>query len=154
MPQHDGPHQLSAIETALLTLANPSLDSRVSLIGPNTLELLCALVRRGSADASATRVSDRPQPATADIAIIADAASPDCLMRAIAHARRILAPLGIIVLHVAPKPGEPGDPGDALPQQAGRLLLLHGFTAIRVIRCSGETLMRAELPLFGRLTCI
>lgn len=148
MLQHDVPSQPSAIEAALLRLADPSLDSRVSLVGPNTLELLCALVRRGSADVSATRVSDRPHSATADVAIIAGAASPDCLMRAIAHARRILAPLGTIVLHVA------ADPADALPQQVGRVLLLHGFTGIHVVRCSGETLIRAELPLFGRLACI
>lgn len=148
MPEHDGPpHQPSVIGAALLTLADPSLDSRVSLIGPNTLELLCALVRRGSADVSATRVSDWPHPATADVAIIPDPASPDCLMRAVAHARRILAPLGTIALHVA------ADPADALPQQVGRLLLLHGFTRIRVVRFAGETLIRAELPLFGRLAC-
>ncbi len=147
-PEHDGPpHQPGAIGAALLTLADPSLESRVSLIGPNTLELFCALVRRGNADVSATRVSDRPHPATADVAIIPGVASPDCLVRAIAHARRILSPLGTIALHVA------ADPADALPQQVGRLLLLHGFTAIRVVRLSGETLIRAELPLFGRLAC-
>lgn len=152
MPKHDDhSHQTSGIEAALLTLAAPSLGSRVSLIGPNTLELLCALVRRGSADVSATRVGARainwPDPATTDVTIIRHAASPECLMRAIAHARKILAPLGTIALHLA------ADPADALPQQAGRLLLLHGFTCIRVVRASGETLIRAELPPFGRLAC-
>ncbi len=147
-PEHDEPpHQPSVVGDALLALADPSVESRVSLIGPNTLELFCALVRRGSADVSATRVSDWPHPATADVAIIPGIASPDCLVRAIAHARRILSPLGTIALHVA------ADPADALPQQVGRLLLLHGFTAIRVVRLSGETLIRAELPLFGRLAC-
>jgi len=146
--EHDGPpHQVSAAEAALLTLADPSLDSRVSLIGPHTLELLCALVRRGSTNVLALRVSDRTHAGTADVAMIPDIMSPDCLGRAIAHARRVLAPLGTVAIHLL------ADPADALSQQAGQLLLLHGFTAIRVVDFCGETLIRGELPLYGRLGC-
>jgi len=150
---HGGPphqissHQISAAEAALLTLADPSLGSRISLIGPHTLELLCALVRRGSTNVLATRLRDRPQAGTADVAIIPDVMSSDCLGRAIAHARRVLAPLGTIAIHLLT------DPADALSQQAGQLLLLHGFSAIRVVDFCGETLMRGELPLYGRLGC-
>jgi len=148
MPEHDGyPHQLSAAEAALLTVADPSPESRVSLIGPNTLELLCALLWHGIADVAATRVCDRPQAGTADVAVIAHVVSPDCLERAIAHARRVLAPLGTVAIHLA------ADPADALSQQAGRLLLLHGFDPIRVFDHAGNTLTRAELPLHGRLAC-
>lgn len=148
VPGHDGyPHPLSAAEAALLTVADPSPESRVSLIGPNTLELLCALLRHGSTDVSATRVCDRPHAGTADVAIIAHVLSPDCLERAIAHARRVLAPLGTVAIHLA------ADPADALSQQAGRLLLLHGFNAVRVFDHGGETLLRGELPLHGRLAC-
>lgn len=148
MPGHDGcPCPLSAAEAALLAVADPSPESRVSLIGPNTLELLCALLRRGSADVSAMRVCDRPQAGTADVAIIAHVAAPDCLERAIAHARRVLTPLGTVAIHL------PASPADALSQQAGHLLLLHGFIAIRVLDHGGDTLVRAELPLCGRLPC-
>ena len=148
MPGHDGcPCQLSAAEAALLAVADPSPESRVSLIGPNTLELLCALLRRGSNDVSAMRVCDRPQAGTADVAVIAHVASPDCLERAIAHARRILTPLGTVAIHLATSPV------DALSQRAGCLFLLHGFTAIHVLDHDGETLIRAELPLHGRLPC-
>lgn len=148
MPEHDGlPHQPSADEAALLALADPSPDSRISLIGPHTLELLCALLRRGTADVSATRLNDRPQAGTADIAIIPHVDAPECLEQAIAHARRALTPLGTIAIHLAVHPG------DALSLQAGRLLLLHGFTAVRVVEFSGDTLIRAELPLHGRLAC-
>jgi len=146
--EHDGPpHHVSAAEAALLTMADPSLDSRISLIGPHTLELLCALVRRGSTNVLASRVSDRPHAGTADVAIIPDITSPDCLGRAIAHARRVLAPLGTVAIHLL------ADPADALSQQAGQLLLLHGFSAIRVVDFCGETLIRGELPLYGRLGC-
>jgi len=146
--EHDGPpHHISAAEAALLTLADPSLDSRISLIGPHTLELLCALLHRGSTNVLATRVSDHPPPGTADVAIIPEIVSSDCLGRAIAHARRVLAPLGTVAIHLLT------DPADALSQQAGQLLLLHGFSAIRVVDFCGETLIRGELPLYGRLGC-
>ncbi len=148
MLEHDGPpHQPSAADAALLILADPSLDSRISLIGSNTLELLCALVRRGSADDLATRVSDRPPAGTVDVAVIPQVALPDCLERSIAHARRALAPLGTTATHLT------ADPAAALAQQAGYLLLLHGFTAIRIVNVSDETFIRAEFPLHGGLAC-
>ncbi len=145
---YDGlPHQPSASEVALLALTDPSLDSRITLIGPNTLEMLCALLRRGSTEVSALRVCDRPQAGTADVAVIAHVTSPDCLTRAIAHARRVLVPLGTVAIHLA------ANPADALSQQAGHLLLLHGFSPIRLYDYAGETLIRAELPLHGRFAC-
>jgi hypothetical protein len=131
----------------LLALADPSPESRISLIGPNTLELLCALLRRGSTDVSATRVSDWAQAATADVAVIAHVASPDCLERTVAHARRVLTPLGTIAIYLA------SHPAGVLSQQAGRLLLLHGFSSVRTYDHAGDTLIRAELPLHGRLAC-
>lgn len=148
MLEHDGPpHQPSAADAALLAFADPALDSRISLVGPNTLELLCALLRRGSTDVSATRVSDWPPASTADVAVIPHVASPECLERSIAHARRALAPSGTIAIHLGARPA------DALSQQAGRSLLLHGFAAIRMIDFSGDTLIRAELPLRGGFAC-
>lgn len=148
VPEHDGlPQALSAADAALLRLADPRTDSRVSLIGPNTLELLCALLRQGCTDLLATRVCDWPQANSADVAVVAHVVSPDCLARAVAHARRILAPLGTVVVQVA------AGPADALVRQADQLLLLHGFDAARLREVAGQTLLRAELPLHGRLAC-
>lgn len=148
MPGHDGcSHQPSAGEAALLTIADPRPESRVSLIGPNTLELLCALLRHGSIDVSATRVCDRLHAGPADVAVIAHLLSPDCLERAIAHARRVLVPLGTVAIHLA------ADATDELSKQAGRLLVLHGFIRIRVFDHDGETLIRGELPPHGILAC-
>ncbi len=144
--QDGPPPQLSAAEAALLAMADPSLDSRISLIGPNALELLCALLRRGSADVCATRICDWPHAGTADVAIIPGARSPDRLKRSIAHARRVLAPLGTVAIHL-------DAPADALTRQASQLLLLHGFTGLRTAGCAGGTLIRAELPLHGSLAC-
>lgn len=138
---------LSDAGVALLTFADPCRDSRVSLIGSHTLELLCVLLRRGNTEVSAVRVSDWPRSGTADVAIIPDLRAPDMLERAIAHARRVLCPLGTVALHL------PSDPADAPAQHARQLLLLHGFSAIRLRDFAGETLIRAELPLFGRPAC-
>jgi len=145
---HDEPPpRIRAAEAALLRLADPCLDSRISLIGPHTLELLCALLRQGSTNVIASRVSEWSQAGTADVAIIPDIAASDCLGRAIAHARRVLAPLGTVAIHLA------ADPAEALSQRAGRLLLLHGFSAIRVTEFGGDTLIRGELPLHGPVGC-
>ncbi len=147
MGMEDGPPpRLSPAEAALLAMADPSPDSRVSLIGPNTLELLCALLRRGSTDVCATRICDWPKAGTADVAIIPGICSPDHLTRAVAHARRVLAPLGTVALHL-------DAPADALAWQASQLLLLHGFTGLRNTVCAEGSLIRAELPLFGSLAC-
>ena len=147
MGMEDGPHsQLSAAETALLAMADPSPDSRISLIGPNTLELLCALLRQGSADVCATRICDRPKADTADVAIIPGIRSPDHLTRSIAHARRGLAPHGTVAIHLDAS-------ADALIQQASQLLLLHGFKGLRKAGCAEGTLICGELPLYGGLAC-
>ncbi len=143
----DGPPpQISPAEAALLTMADPSPDSRISLIGPHTLELLCALLRRGSADVCATRICEWPKAATADVAIIPGIRSPDHLTRSIAHARRVLAPLGTVALHL-------DAPAGALTRQASQLLLLHGFNGFREVGRADGTLIRAELPLHGSLAC-
>ncbi len=147
MGMGDGPPpQLSAAEAALLAMADPSPDSRVSLIGPNTLELLCALLRQGSAEVCATRICDWPKPGTADVAIIPGVRSPAHLARSIAHARRVLVPLGTVALHLDAA-------ADALIRQASQLLLLHGFNGLRGAGCAEGTLICAELPLHGGLAC-
>lgn len=140
------PPQLSATDAALLAMADPSRDSRVSLIGPDTLELLCALLRHGGANACATRICDWPQAGTADVAIIPGVRSPDHLKRSMAHARRVLVPLGTVAIHLAA-------PADTLTRQARQLLLLHGFNGLRQAGCPGGVLIRAELPLHGGLAC-
>ncbi len=146
MGMEDGPPRLNAAEAALLAMADPSPDSRISLIGPNTLEMLCALLRRGSDDVCATRICDWPKAGTADVAIIPGIRSPEHLARSIAHARRVLAPLGTVALHL-------DTPDGALGRQASQLLLLHGFNGLRRTGCGGGTLVRAELPLHGSLAC-
>lgn len=147
MGMEDGPPpRLSPAEAALLAMADPSPDSRVSLIGPNTLELLYALLRRGSADVCITRICDWPKAGTADVAIIPGIRSPDHPTRSIARARRILVPFGTVALHL-------DAPTGALARQASQLLLLHGFISFHRAGCAEGSLIRAELPLHGSLAC-
>ena len=81
------------------------------------------------------------------MAIIPGVRSPGHLTRSIAHARRILAPLGTVAIHLDASADAP------LTRQAGQLLLLHGFDGLRQAGCAEGTLIRAELPLHGGVAC-
>jgi hypothetical protein len=140
-------HALGTAEAALIAFADAGLDSRVTLLGSHTLDLLCALLRQGHVSASAMRLSDRPPSGTADVVLVPYVGSPDHLARAIVQARRQLVPFGTLALHLS------GSPDAGLLRQAGQLLTLHGFGLVRRRVVSDEVLVRAELPLHGRLAC-
>lgn len=130
----------------LLEWADPELDDRVVLLGPNCLELMCALIRNGSLDVSTVRLPDRPEAGCADLVIVANIGGPDTLACAIRHARRALVPLGSVVV------GLPTGRAAALASEAIELLRGCGFERIRQRPAWGRsspTLLRAELPLPG-----
>lgn len=131
---------------ALITMADPAPDSRIAIVTPGGLDLACELIRRGCSTASIVRLDDRIRAHEADIVIIPQATTADILERAIPFARRMLAPMGVVVLRLA------ADRTDLLYAWARRQLLLNGFTAIRVATAHGETLLGAELPLHGRIS--
>lgn len=139
--------ELSPAAAALIAFADPGLDSRITLIGSHVLDLLCALLRRGTISVSALRLLDWPQSGAADVVVAPYVASLAYLGRAVAQARRLLVPLGTLAMHL------PQDPNGVLARQAGHLLLLHGFGLVRKQVIDGGTLVRAELPLYGRLAC-
>ena len=136
-----------AAYAALLDHADPGEHTRVLLIGSDTLELMCALIRRGCVSVATLRPLDRPERASADLVIIPHAAATKCADAVLAHARWALVPLGSLVLRL------PGSPPSLIGQQLGRSLRLHGFSSIRTTVHAGDVLLRAELPLFGRLEC-
>ena len=137
----------SAADAALLRFADIARDTRVVLIGPDTLELLCALVRLDCASAAAIRLFDRPKAGTADLAILPAVASADCVDAGLAKARRVLAPLGGVILRFA------GLPSPGLVRHARQALQMHGFQAIHARQLGHQCLLTAELPLVGRLAC-
>ena len=120
-------------------------DIRILLIGPDTLELMCALIHRGCASVTARRPGDRPETASADVAIVPQVASAECADQALAQARRTLAPLGSLVLRL------PVNAPVALLRHIERSLRLNGFSVGRTRMLADQILLRAELPSFGRL---
>ena len=136
-----------AAYATLLDDIDPVEDTRILLIGSDTLELMCALIHRGCVSVAARRSGDRPETASADVAIVPQVASAECADQALAQARRALVPLGSLVLCL------PVDAPAPLLRHLERSLRLHGFSTGRTRRLSDQILLRAELPLFGNLAC-
>ena len=135
----------SAAESALIALADPGPDSRILLLGSHTLEMQCALLRRGCGCVVALRLGTCPRTDEADLVLLPTIDSQGDLAQAIAQARRALAPLGTLALHLDDVATS------TLARQARRLLPLHGFEAIRMRPVATGTICRAELPLHGLL---
>ena len=86
---------------------------------------------------------DRPEPASTDLVVVPDLATADLALGIVGHARRALSATGRIVLCC------PIDPSGRLARRVNRVLRLHGFSALRQRRIGMQTLVTAELPLFG-----
>lgn len=143
----DGAAVRTAHDAELLDLAEPAQDARVVLIGPESVELLCELIRRGRLDAATVQFAACPEAGAADIALVVPSiASFECANAALAQVRRALAPLGRLALRLA------ADPTGSLVRAVHRALLLHGFSAIRLRRSAGRTLLSARLSMTGRPT--
>ena len=142
-----GGASLASRDAALLDLADPAQGAHVILIGSGTLELMCALIRRGCLSAAAVELTDRPRAGLAHIALVPQADSPACVEAAVALAERALARPGSIALRFA------GHSPEALARYARRSLQLHGFTALHARTLGGQQLLTAEMPLHGRLAC-
>ena len=131
----------------LLDALDPAEDTRVLLIGSDTLELMCALIHRGCTSVTTLRPADRPERASADIVVVSHAVAAKCADETLAQARRALVPLGSLVLCL------PGTPSLPLVQHLNRSLRLHGFSSVRTTTLAGLVLLRAEVPLFGSFAC-
>jgi hypothetical protein len=142
------PERLSAGDEALLAMADAGPECRVAIVAPGALELSCALLRRGYGSVTMVQARERAPANQADIVIVPHAASVEAITHSIACARRILAPLGTVVIRLSIN-GMCPTPREAIPQ-----LVLHGFTAIRTRIAFGAALLRGELPLYGHLKCV
>lgn len=135
-------------DEALLLLADPGPESRVVVTAPDALELTCTLLRRGLRAVTMARRYERVPSGAADIVIIPRLAGGDAMASTIAAARRMLAPLGSLVLRVASEGPQPCV-GSVTP-----LLREQGFSRIRTRMGAETALIRADLPVFGRLPCL
>lgn len=144
---HGCPEELSGPEMALLAIADPGLDCRVTIIGPGSLELACALLRRGHTDVTMVKLCERPRAGSADVVIMPEVQTVDVIAHVAAYARRTLVALGTVVIRLA------SDLEGASEQLARRELLRHGFALIRTRNAYGCAILRAELPLYGQVKC-
>ncbi len=138
---------LGRSDHALLSIADAGRESRCVVFVPGALDLACALIRHGVSEVTIARLGDRHPAAKADLVIVPDAGSRDYLERVIPCARRMLMPLSTLVIRI----GQDGV--NELSLGARRLLVLHGFSAIRTRAVNGDVVLRAEMPLCGRATC-
>lgn len=134
-----------AVWTAsLLDLVDPAPDSRVVLIGPGALDLGCTLMQAGTAEVALIRLGECPRNVQADIAIVPRPPCLDAAARAVTLAARMLCPLGTLALGSLA--------ADWVAPLAAHLRAL-GFDATHLFATGDGMLLRAELPLHGRLPC-
>jgi hypothetical protein len=129
-------------EVALFQLAGDVEGERVVVIGAQALDLLCSVLRRGAAEATLLRPGVRPDKASFDLAIIAEATGFEATIAAIVMARRALTDSGRIVLRLAADPARP------LIALAVRTLQKCGLSGIRILTTSDHALLVGELPWF------
>ena len=143
------PGSLSLPDQALLAAADPGPDDRVALFAPGALELACALLGRGIKRVAVVRPGDgRPGATQADIVLVPHLPSASHLDCVVACARRMLAPLGTLTIHLGPHL-PPGAPAGARGQ-----LLRHGFAPRRVRNMHGAAILQADMRLIRRLSCV
>lgn len=138
--------ELDGPEAALIRVADAALDSRIVVLLPGALELTCALMRRGYINVAMARLTDRPRGEQADVLVVPEIAANGLVDRVVSYARRVLAPLGTVVLSL-----DAGLAAEASQQARCRLRTL-GFAAVHTEVACGGTLVRADLPLIGRLS--
>ena len=130
-------------DSLLLTCIGEVAGERALILGRGALVVMCALIRAGATEVTELCRSDRPEPASADLVVVAGLFSTANVPGIIGHSRRALGTAGRIVLRC------PSDPSGRLTQSISRVLRLHGFSALRMRRAGMQTVVTAELPLFG-----
>ena len=129
---------LSHDAAMLQGIGDPAGD-RVVIIGHDTLDLMCAVIRQGAAEVTLLRLRERPEAHEADLAILVGLCSAQEASCAIMQARRALAPTGRIVA---------GASSTQLTREIAATLRTQGFSAVHV---ANDGVVTAELPFFGPL---
>jgi hypothetical protein len=130
-------------DTALLQLAGEVRNEHALIIGPNALDLMCTLIRRGVAEATLLRQGVRPERASADLTLATEIGSPEQTLSVLAHARRALTASGRLILRTT------ADPTGRLAKRVAEMLRMQSFTAVRARRAGDRTLVTGVLPWFA-----
>lgn len=117
---------LIASDAELLSIAGRIRGERILIFGSSALELLCAVLHKGAAEATLLRAEVKPDEHVANLAIVNGIRSSEGALAAVTRAGRALAASGRIVLRIE------ADPMHRMTDTVARLLRMHGFHAIRI----------------------
>lgn len=127
----------------LLAAIGDIANERAVILGQGALDVMCALIRAGAAEVTELCGTARPEANSADLVVVPSVESPGEIPPVIRSARRTLASAGRLVLRF------PNDPAGHLARKTARDLRLQGFSIVRQRRIGTQTVLTAELPLFG-----
>jgi hypothetical protein len=128
-------------DDALFSAVGPVEGLHVLVIGSDTLEVMCGLIRRGCAAAAEIALKDRPAGTEpADIAILPQLRSLTEAAGAVALAGRLVLPGGRLVLR---------DCTGRLAGAIAAVLPQHGFSTPRRFTDGRQVVLAAERPFFG-----
>ena len=125
---------------ALLAACGDVSDERVLIVGPDSLDAMCALIREGARQVTALRHADRPEAASADLVVAPYIVSADEAEGLLAYTRRALAPFGRVVLML------PTKTADQLARRIVRMLPGYALSLVRVRPVGAWTVIAAERP--------
>jgi hypothetical protein len=141
------PHSLAAFATTPTPSAGDLMLDRLAplagvhalVLGHDTLEVLCGLIRRGAAGAIELRPDEHggPRPDSAQLAVLPDPASVPEAAYFVAIARRALRPGGRIAIR---------DAGGQRRRELAALLRAQGFVAICTHFTEGDAVVLGERP--------
>lgn len=129
--------------SALLDGVGPTTRKRVLTLGEDTLEVLCALIRRGCTEAAELRLDDRPEAQSAHVVLVPHITSVNEARRAIAQAKRALVTHGRIIIRVA------SNPPSQVALDSACLLRNEGFSMVRMRALPQQVFLSAEWLLPG-----
>jgi hypothetical protein len=129
--------------TILLAAIGDIVGERAVILGQGAVDVMCALIRAGAPEVTELAHSARLDANSVDLMVVPNVASLDQAEATIRQARRALASAGRLVLRF------PNDPAAHLARKTGQHLRLQGFSIVRQKRIGTQTVLTAELPLFG-----
>jgi hypothetical protein len=130
-------------EAAMLDFAGRVQGAHALVLTEHGGDLLCALIRRNCDAATWYSTSRRPEPALYDLVLVPDLVADSALGDIVSKSRRALVPTGRLVIRTI------HDPASHVAVAVARLLRLNGFVRFRVRALAGQSLLRADLPMFG-----
>jgi hypothetical protein len=127
----------------VLEFAMPIAGSHALIVSRNGIDLMCALLRHGCAEAAEIHFDGKPDAGQSDLVIFPDLTGADSPARICHLAQRALVPTGRLIACVS------GRSSRAASLALARELRGSGFVAPHGALHEDRTYLRVELPAFG-----